>query len=368
MVVVFASAAALRLAWSGDIEYKGDERYMFEQTARPLTDAWPRVGMASGVGIANPGLSVWTFLVLSRLFGANTPPGLARAVQITNIAALVALWWLAVRGVQRDERASWLWATALAAVNPIAVLVQRKIWAQSLLPIFCVALLACWFRRDRRSGAFGWGALGGWIGQVHMTGFLFAAALWGWTVAFNSRLRRPRPTVWPAWAAGSALALVTLIPWIGIGHGLLAAVHPIDAIRRFARPSAALQYWTFWMTDLSGFGLRDSLGAAGFDDFVREPAAAGHATFAVAVLFLCSAVIVLLVPAAAARHAVASAGWIRVFIGDGTETALLIAAAFWGYGFLLTMTGVGLYRHYLLVTFPLEWLALAYLAERLHRS
>src|SRR5207247_695285 len=89
MVVVFVCAAALRLAWGNDIEYKGDERYMFEQTTRPLFAApLPRIGMPSGIGVPNPGISVWVFLGISRLFRSTTPPELSRAVQITNVAAL----------------------------------------------------------------------------------------------------------------------------------------------------------------------------------------------------------------------------------------------------------------------------------------
>src|SRR5207247_10019146 len=101
-----------------------------EQTSRPLFAApLPRIGMPSGIGVPNPGISVWVFLGISRLFRSTTPPELSRAVQITNVAALGALLWLTVRLIPLDQRERWLWATALAEVNPTEVVLRRSIWA-----------------------------------------------------------------------------------------------------------------------------------------------------------------------------------------------------------------------------------------------
>ncbi len=44
------------------------------------------------------------------------------------------------------------------------------------------------------------------------------------------------------------------------------------------------------------------------------------------------------------------------------STALAIGAAMWGFGILLTLCGVRIHRHYLLVSFPLEFLWLARMA------
>ena len=122
----------------------------------------------------------------------------------TVALALAALLGLRMRlGSARD---TWLWAVALASVNPLAVLFQRKIWAQSVLPIFCVLLIAAWMRRSTRWGAFCWGLLGALLGQVHMSGFFFAAALCAWTCA-GSRLRAVEGQAtgvrWAWWTAGS---------------------------------------------------------------------------------------------------------------------------------------------------------------------
>ena len=82
----------LRLSFPGDIEYKDDEKYMFGATQKiGITESWPLLGMPSGVKVNNPGMSVWIFVVLSRVTRASAPPELARAVQLLNILALFVL-------------------------------------------------------------------------------------------------------------------------------------------------------------------------------------------------------------------------------------------------------------------------------------
>src|SRR5581483_9683983 len=82
--------AVLRLSFPGDIEYKEDEKYMFDASqAIGVTEPWPELGMVSGGQVKNPGMSVWVFVGLARIFHATNPIELARAVQCMNILALV---------------------------------------------------------------------------------------------------------------------------------------------------------------------------------------------------------------------------------------------------------------------------------------
>ena len=131
------AAAALRLIWVGDMEYKLDEQYMFQRViGAGATEPWPRLGMPSGVQLRNPGLSIWVFLLLGRLFGATQPTELARVVQFLNIAAISLAGLFAWRCIASAEREPWLWAVALAAVNPLAVMYQRKIWRSRFFLFF----------------------------------------------------------------------------------------------------------------------------------------------------------------------------------------------------------------------------------------
>src|SRR5262245_42536220 len=70
LTVALAVGGVLRLLWTQDMEYKADEVWTFEQTRASHSGPWPRHGMPTSVEVANPGLSVWPFLVLARLTGA----------------------------------------------------------------------------------------------------------------------------------------------------------------------------------------------------------------------------------------------------------------------------------------------------------
>lgn len=148
------------------MEYKGDEQWLFEHAVRiPALEPWPALGMPSGVGLRNPGLSVWIFAVLAKLSGARDPLSLCRAVVAMNGLAFVLLAVGAWRLLPVRRREPWGWALALAAVNPIALLLQRKLWAQSVLPVLCVLFLLGWLRRERWWGAALWGLAGALLGQ-----------------------------------------------------------------------------------------------------------------------------------------------------------------------------------------------------------
>lgn len=216
-----AAGTVLRFAWPADIEFKADEQWMFERAlAVGRLESWSWSGMESSVTLANPGASVWAFAALSRAFGLDTPPALSMGVAACGALSILLAAWLAWRVVEPEAREAWLWGVMLAAVNPLSVLLQRKIWAQSLLPLAAVTLWWCWWRRDRRGGALSWGALGMLMGQVHLSGFFLAAALAGWT-----RWRAGGPeTRWRWWWAGTLVAALPLVPWaFEAGPALLAA-------------------------------------------------------------------------------------------------------------------------------------------------
>lgn len=327
--------ALLRFTWVGDMEYKNDERIMFHavQTVG-RTEPWPLVGMRSGVGLPNPGLSEWVFIAIGRAASVESPLDLARAVQALNVLALA--WLLAIALRKRgDSRAIWLWAFALAAVCPVEVIYERKIWAQSILPIFILAFLEAWDRRIRPSGAFAWGLLSALIGQIHMSGFFLAAGFAGWTLASSRRAR------WGAWLVGAAVGVIPLEPWL---REILAQA---GAAQGFAWSEPfKLKFWYYWVTDAFGIGVADRLGIDAFKDFLRFPLVGGLSTWVGGASQL--ALIAL---------AAVACGLSRKRLLPRSRGAE--AAAFWGYGILLTASAVMISRHYLIATFPLQWVWLA---------
>ncbi len=349
-LIAIAAGIALRLIWPGVIEFKADERWTFEQVQAILAGgAWPAFGMPTSMGPANPGLSIWLFALLGFVFGADDPPALARAVQFVDSAALVAMWAVIRRVVPAADREPWFWALALYAVNPFAVLLERKIWPPSLVPPFMVLFLLGWWRRERAWGAALWGAAGVAAAQLHLAAGLLSAV-----VALATAWRDGRRASWLGWFIGSALAGLPLLPWL-----LAVAPALADGPRggwRWRAPNAT--YFTRWATQPLGLGVDYTLGA-GLPAFLAAPTVAGLSFYGVLALHAALALAGLAIvarAAAALRHG--AVGW-RDLGGGGGGDAPLIVATLWMMGAVLTLSTLNVHRHYLSVAtlLPCLWLA-----------
>ncbi|MHB8419513.1 MAG: hypothetical protein ACYDCL_15665 [Myxococcales bacterium] len=353
---VLLAGWVLRFTWNGDMEFKGDESWMFQRAVHVgHGEPWPALGMTSGAGLQNPGLSVWLFVGLSRIFHLTTPLQLDRAVVTLNALALLLLLAFAWRCVPEADRESWLWAGALAAVSPVGLLLQRKIWAQSVLPCFCVVFLWSWWRRDRAVGAFLWGLAGGLLGQIHMSGFFFAAAFAAWTALaslFRATATRPR---WVWWMSGSLLALLPLWPWLvylwsGQAHGAPWSWANVER----------LTFFRMAVTDALGLGLHYSLGGQ-YQDFLSHSLSAALPTARALerICLACGAALALFTLRAAWLRRRA---WRSLAVASDTVGSTIAALLL--FGLLLTAAGEVIYRHYLIVAYPFEGLLIALLALR----
>jgi len=353
LCAALAAGAVMRVIHPGDIEYKDDERYTFGEVQRVLHGgSLPALGMPMSVGPANPGMSIWIFVALGWITGAETPPQLARAVQAVNVIALGGLVALACFVIAADRRETWLWAAALWAVNPLAIVLERKIWAQSVLPIFTVALVAAWLQRRRPLGSLLAGVLAAVAAQIHMSGGLLAAALVGWTAIGDRRSVR-----WLSLGAGAAVASLPALPWIS------AVAHTGSALHRLRWPFGS--FYKYWLMRAFGFGAEFPLGPADFSRFVRGPVIDGQPAWLLfALLATMAAIGALLLVLAAVR--LAGSRWsLRGWVFGSTESGRLVRAVFWGFGGLLTtltIVGAGLFPHYLEVAAPVISLWVASLA------
>ena len=339
--------AILRLAWPGDMEFKGDEAFLFSHATGPHPFPW--VGQSSGVGTSNPGMGIWIYSLMAKGLGLTTPTQLVRGVMVLNILALVALVVFAIRVVPARQREPWLWASALVAVSPLAILFSRKLWIQSVLPPFVMATLLAWWRRSTRAGAFAWGVLGAWLGQIHMTGFLFAGGLAAWTALCDRSSAR-----WRWWIAGSLLGAATLVPWLVHVLG-----HEGTLMRSFSN-TLQPRFWALWVTYPLGFNLFDSFGTDS-GHFLAWPTVDGTSLYLVAIT--CAAIVVA--GLAIAVEAFALTVWPRRRMPErplgsrSSNSALAIRAALWGYGILITASGILIYRHYMIVAFALPFVLVA---------
>jgi len=345
VALALVAGAALRLAWGGDVEFKYDEHWLFEHALVRGSGAFPGVGMRSSVGILNPGLSVWVFVVLARVTGAVTPIDLARAVQILNILALAAVALFALAAVEPREREAWMWGVALASVNPMAIVLARKIWQQSVLPVFTALVLVGWWNRGKPWGALWWGVAGACVGQVHAAGFFMTAGLVAWAFLFDRRSVR-----WRWWMAGAAAGLLPLVPWLlYVAGGATAAAPGAIAVLRLLE----LRYWLFWALEPLGLGLWASLG-----DHFTEFLATGP-WYAVGILHITAVVLGLTLYAVVVARA-RQEGWSRFPVG-ADRTAFTTNAACIGCGVLMTASMAAIHPSYLNAVFPLQFVWLAYL-------
>ncbi|HWH10236.1 MAG TPA: hypothetical protein VG165_03850 [Solirubrobacteraceae bacterium] len=337
----------LRLVWPSDMEYKADEVYLFTHATGP--DPFPWVGQTSGVGTPNPGMGIWVYSVIARVFALDSPVGLVRGVMVLNVVALVALVAFALKVVPPRQREPWLWGAALVAVNPLAVLFSRKLWIQSVLPPFVLAALLAWWHRGRRAGAFAWGILGAWLGQIHMTGFFFAGGLAAWTALYDRQSAR-----WRWWFAGSLVGAATLVPWLVKILGKPGT--PARSLVNSIQP----RIWALWITYPLSFSLFDSFGTDSWN-FLAWPTVGGQSLYLVAITCAVIAVVGIVIAVDAFRLTVwpAHTRPDSPLGGRGSDSRLAIRAAFWGFGLLITVSGVLIYRHYMIVTFALPFVALA---------
>jgi hypothetical protein len=351
LALALVVGAALRLGFYGVIEWKGDEHWTFVHAqAMAASGVWPPIGMASSVGAPNPGLSLWVFTWLMQL-GARSPPDLARAVQLLNVGTLLAFAAFGLFAIPKERREPWLWAATLWAANPASVILERKIWSPSVLPLPAVGLLWAWRYRRHPTAAFAWGALGALMAQIHLGAAFLAAALMAWTLAAD---RRAFP--WLGWIAGSLVGALPAIPW-ALELGQHAWPHA-------SQPAPSASFYLRWPNFLLGNGPEYALNHAGFADFLNAPRLNGAPTHLAAVLQAALLAATALLALRAALKLLRG-GWLpprALFLGDSPET-VLAAAAFWGYGGLLTLitfAGAGSYRHYMEIIAPIValWTAL----------
>ncbi len=355
LVVALLLGSALRFAWGADIEYKQDERYTTE-SALGLggKSPWPALGMPSSAGPRNAGMSVWVFSALARLTGAGDPIGLARSVEGLNVLALAVLAGFAWRAVPRDQRAIWAWAIALAAVSPTEVIHSRKIWAQSVLPLFSALNWIGWWYRRTPAGAFCWGLIGAFTGQIHMSGFIFTAALMLWTLAFDRT--DPSPIRWRYWAAGTLVGALPMIPW-AIYLVQSAGTRPKggtdDIVSVKINDIIKLRYWLLWAGKPFGADIVFSLKRAPFVDFLRSPAVAGRATYAALATYAVLGIVLMRAVVAFGRElSRARPSALRRLWSTGSNLSLLMGASFWGYGTLITLAPNPVHTFYCIITFP----------------
>jgi hypothetical protein len=340
----------MRLVWVEDMEWKDDEKIMYnlaKETAH--AGGFPSVGMMSGGGVVNPGLSValfsWIFLV------TDGPAGMARAVQISNVLAILLLLYFIWHKLPQKERKDWYFAIALGAVSPLAVLFSRKIWAQDLLPLFTVFLLFAMSTRDKRTGAFFYGLLALLIGQIHMSGFFLAAGFM--TFGFLYDIYHKNKIQWLWWIVGGLAGLIPLIPWLQyISTNKQGSYLIIDHVLQ-------LRFYIYTFLDAHGLNLVYAFEKE-ITEFYRYPVIGGRAIFIVAFIYFILIASALFTIWLIIKYFLKTFGEIKSsgilkWIFNCSQTRFYLQGIFIGLGLLMTLSGTEIYPHYLICIFPFSY-------------
>jgi hypothetical protein len=359
LVILFLliAGSCLRLLWASDMEWKSEEKWMFEQAqlvARGVIPP-PIAGMRSGVQLPNPGMTVWWFAIIA-IF-AHDPISMVRWVQCLNILTLWLFFFFVFWQIVPQERKPWLWGLAIASVNPLAVVFSRKIWIPDLLAPFCfLVFLGHWFR-EKRWGGFLWGIAGALIGQVHMGGFFLSFGLLLCTVWHDYKQRTLQKIAWTTWLLGTVLGSLPLIPW---------ALAVIPQMGHYTRSFIGLlvpKFYVHWVTAAVGVNLSNPLLDVFWQHFLREPVIFGSPTY-------------LMIPAHLFLFGI---GWYPIYrffksrksaqVHTSSDEAHLkltfyIKALALGVGGVFTLSSINVQPYYIMVVFPFMYIWLAWMYQK----
>ncbi|MFK8005271.1 MAG: hypothetical protein AB8H03_02830 [Saprospiraceae bacterium] len=346
--LVILIGCLLRLIWVEDMEWKYDEWWMYTHAMLvPLEGVWQSVGMKSGAGIINPGLSVWVFSLIG--YFVETPLGMARGVQVLNVIALLGFIFFVKKSFKGEEQQQWYWALALLAANPLYIIFSRKIWAQDVLPIFCLLFIVGHFYRKKKWGAFTWGMIGAMSGQIHMSGFFFAFGMFLLSTFFD--YKRKVKWQWWFWFTGSVIGSIGLLPWVyemiynrGVSSTSWENLYKFD-------------FYIYSFIDPLGLNTMYSLREH-FWDFIKMPFVFGMPTYLVAVghLILIGVALKLLQQI---FYLLQNVNKLRkenklvnrlLYKSNATEFYLL--ATLFSLGILMSFSGVKIRSHYLIIAYP----------------
>ena len=384
---VVALGALLR-CWRLDLaEFKGDELAVARLAlALAQHGQWPARGIPSSLGTDNAPLFIYIEAIPALL--RPTPLALTAFVALLNVLALAGTLWFARRYFGHVAALAGGLAFACA---PWAVAYSRKIWEQDALPplvlLFFVGLFAVVV--DRKP----WrlllcGAAASLAFQLHPSAVVLPA------VGLAALLVWPRRFPLTALAASLAVALALLLPYLLAEHAAGFADWQTALAgtpgARLDRPTAVALAWLFWAEANSAWQL---FGMFSPDGLARgEPPVvllADLLTWAA----LAAGLVALLVDARRALAAGCAARWRagatretpgstpakRPEPGAGAhhrapppdpthpegEATLLLALWLLLPPLLLGLTGMRLFPHYLIVTYPAAFLAVGRLAGRL---
>lgn len=346
----------LRLIWTADMEWKGDEIWMWEHTQQILSGeidlSW--VGMRTSLEVPNFAFGNLIFVTLAKI--SDTPVTMVRWIQCLNVVTLWGFFYFIYRWIRTSERQTWLWGLAIASVNPAAILLARKLWLPDLIAPFCLLILIGHRFRHRFWGSLLWSSSAMLLGQIHFGGFFVVIGLGGWTMWQDYRHKTLSRTHYLGYITGTIIGSLPMIPWFFI------VIPNLSIYQEFVDENNSLnlfpRFYLQWLTSALGVNLSNTLRGIFWTDFLAEPRILGWPTYLMipAHTFLS---LVGLYPAYRWWKNRKKSPFKAVDINN--TLSFYLGAFLWGTGGLFTLLRVNVHSHYMAVIFPFQYLWLSQL-------
>jgi hypothetical protein len=278
------------------------------------------------------------------------------AIEALNVLAILGFFLFIWFKVPAPQQQTWLWGLAITSVNPIAILFSRNIWNPAFLSIFgLVIFLGHWYRRNF-FGSLAWGAFGTLVGQVHIGGFFFQAALLGWTLWRDRQEIRKETRAWLGFGLGTILMTLPLIPWL---QYMLSEITNKVGVAEGSK-TIFPEFYIQWITSAWGLNLEYMMGNVFWKRFLLEPTIMGIPTYLVAIAHLFLAIAALY---AIIRY-LTSTKFRNLVNKDSKsfmETLFYIRVGGLGMGLLFSLLLLRVPVYYLNILYPFLHIWIAYL-------
>ena len=325
LILILLAAAVFRFLNLNYMEFKADEAgYCFLAASLASGKTFPLVGIPSSIGTLNPPFFIY-LMGIPLLFSRN-PVIAAGFVALLNCAA-VGLCYVFCRRYFGQIAA--IVAAVFFAVNPWAVLYNRKIWQSDVLPLFVIGFffslfaVVCEGRKKHLLTCFACLAA---TMQLHLSSVYFLVVLVLILLWF-------RPKVgWGIYLGGFAVAFLFYVPYVlfdllNRGFNAKIYLHTLSSHSRFHLDAA-----------IAPFQLASTLG---FMHFVN------------------------LLPLDMIQNIFLTFGLVYLFFRrSDPRYAILFAWFFIPWGFFL-MSKTEIYPHYFLCLYPVQFIAVGIAAKEL---
>lgn len=335
-LIIFFSLIAgilLRFIWLEDMEWKWDEQWMYLHASDWANQhIWPEIGVMSGGGIVNTGVSTWPFIVF-RYYHLD-PVQMAFAVATLNSLGIL-IFYFALKKWKPEWSDLIIPGLAITSIHLLHIVFSRKIWAQDLLPFFTSIAFWGFVMRSRWIGVFSWAFGLAMTMQVHMSGFYLAASMIIAAIWYDGGIKKSFTWLWKISMFIVWFLLPSLTWFLNVISHSGNASTSISNIFKF-------EFFIRLLSDTLGINVFYSLGKS-TQDFFAAPYNYLNFVF----LFILAVILIIVI------YKLFTKRQLRATIWQNRESKFL----FLGYvifpSILFTISGIPIRDHYMIVLFPM---------------